>query len=77
MQSIVESRDRTLVTTTAQGWERWRLGPARAIVRDTGLHRMRSILPLAFNCSVLDRTVLRSIALAGTPNFSLSPFRPL
>jgi hypothetical protein len=60
----------------AQDWKRWRLGPARAITRDLGLRGVRLILPLAFDRSVLNRTVLRLFALAGTPNFSSSQFSP-
>jgi hypothetical protein len=62
---------------TVQGWKRWRIGPARATTRDMGLRGMRSILLLAFDRSVLDHTIVRSIALVGTPHFSLSQFCPL
>jgi hypothetical protein len=62
---------------TAQGWKRWRLGLAKATAQDVGLREVQSILPLAFDRSALDHTILRSIALAGTPNFSSSQFCPL
>jgi hypothetical protein len=60
-----------------QGWKRWRLGLVRATAGDVGLRGVRSILPLAFDHSALDRTVLCSIALAGIQNFSSSQFHPL
>jgi hypothetical protein len=62
---------RTHITTTAQGWKRWKLGSARAAAREAGLHGVRSNLFLVFDRNCARSYKVQSNALAGTSITSL------